>query len=234
MNEKALETLMRRYCLLAVLLFCATTGLAYADDLSAIVQSCGRPSRTAANYNSSTESWRRSIAYKSSEGDMVFVNFKCATKLGPWIYLSASGDVDGLSCLAASGVHVQGSSASAAHPRGTSSTAGNARKGISARDVLIFNFVGIADLLVFLLSIVWLIFIWKGVAARARYEFEHRTSGGVVDFASFGEATKHNLKNTFGGCQFFISTIMMLVSLVAGIFWIFIELGQLATPLRAR
>lgn len=216
---------MRRYCLLvAVLLLCSAVRCAFADDLSAIAQSCGKPLQTAGNYNTSTKSFRRSIAYKTSEGEMVFVNFKGPSVVGPWTYLSASGDANNLPCLAASGVHVRGSSA--ARSPGRNPTAGSARNTASAEDLHFLYSFGIGDLLVIVLGIALTIHLWKRKTARERYEFEHRTSGGVVGFASFEEARAHEATKTLTGCLLFIIIMITAVALVAGFFCFVIWVGS--------
>ena len=57
--------------------------------------------------------------------------------------------------------------------------------------------------------------LWRLRAAK-KYEFEHRTSGGVVQFGSFGAAQWHGVKKTVGGIAVAVGGLLLMI----GIFWI--------------
>ena len=98
---------MRKNCLLAILCFLAAGTLTYADDLTAIVHSCGQPSRDiTSDYPDIKVRW---ISYKPSNGNLVNILVTSKSKGGSWKYDHAYswGHADKLPCLAALAFHVE-------------------------------------------------------------------------------------------------------------------------------
>jgi hypothetical protein len=62
---------------------------------------------------------------------------------------------------------------------------------------------------------IWLISLSKASDKIRKYEFEHRTSAGVVEFESYEAAKKHRYEESLIGARISVAGLLIACSLIA-------------------
>lgn len=78
-------------------------------------------------------------------------------------------------------------------------------------------------IIVFIMSLFLFIFAISKNNKYLKYEFENKSDGGVVQFQTYGQSTKHQMKKNFirmlGGLSFFVgffSAAILIIMMMQG------------------